>query len=118
MIARWTRSSGCITMLVFAATMWCVPAFGQGFDPGGEFPLNPNIEILWNGERFDFRELPEGAVLPASAVACEFVVGDVMRLNGDLIITLLLPCGPEASNSACFPADIVAPPNGNVSLPL
>ncbi len=56
MIARWTRSSGCITMLVFAATMWCVPAFGQGFDPGGEFPLNPNIEILWNGERFDFEE--------------------------------------------------------------
>ena len=77
-----------------------------------------NDVLTIHGERFDFRELPEGAVLPASAVACEFVVGDVMRLNGDLIITLLLPCGPEASNSACFPADIVAPPNGNVSLPL
>ncbi len=76
-----------------------------------------NDVLTINGERFDFRDLPEGAVLPASAVDCEFVVGDVTRFNGDLIVTLLLPCGPEATNSACFPADIVAPPNGNVSLP-
>ncbi|MFL1415330.1 hypothetical protein ACI77M_03680 [Pseudomonas fildesensis] len=70
-----------------------------------------------NGERFDFRELPEGAVLPASAVDCDFVVGDVTRLNGELIITLLLPCGPEATDSANFPFDIVSSPDGNVSLP-
>ena len=70
-----------------------------------------------NGERFDFRELPEGAVLPASAVDCDFVVGDVTRLNGELIITLLLPCGPEATDSVNFPFDIVSPPDGNVSLP-
>lgn len=70
-----------------------------------------------NSERFDFRELPEGAVLPASAVDCEFVVGDVARINGELVITLLLPCGPEASEAARFPSDIVSPSDGNVSLP-
>lgn len=70
-----------------------------------------------NGERFDFRELPEGAVLPASAVECDFVVGDVTRLNGDLILTLLLPYGQGASAAASFPADIVNPPDGNVGLP-
>lgn len=70
-----------------------------------------------NGERFDFRKLPEGAVLPESAIDCDFVVGDVTRLNGELIITLLLPCGPEASEAANFPFDIVSPPDGNVSLP-
>lgn len=70
-----------------------------------------------NSERFDFRELPEGAVLPASAVDCEFVVGDVARINGELVITLFLPCGPEASEAARFPADIVSPSDGNVSLP-
>jgi hypothetical protein len=70
-----------------------------------------------NGERFDFREVPEGAVLPASAVDCEFVVGDITRLNGELIMTLLLPCGAEASAQANYPADIVNPPDGNVSLP-
>lgn len=70
-----------------------------------------------NDERFDFRELPEGAVLPASAVDCEFVVGDVVRLSGELIITLLLPCGPEATDAANFPFDIVSPPDGSLSLP-
>ncbi|WP_183703320.1 hypothetical protein [Pseudomonas simiae] len=70
-----------------------------------------------NGERFDFREIPEGAVLPASAVECEFVIGDVTRKNGELTITLLLPYGPDATKAAKFPADIVSPPDGNVSLP-
>lgn len=70
-----------------------------------------------NGERFDFREVPEGAVLPASAVDSDFVVGDVSRVNGDLILTLLLPLGAEPSDAAMFPDDIVNPPDGNVSLP-
>ncbi len=70
-----------------------------------------------NGERFDFREIPEGAVLPSSAVDCEFVIGDITRMNGDLILTLLLPCRQDATAAANFPADIVSPPDGNVSLP-
>ncbi|MBJ2182848.1 hypothetical protein JC795_32260, partial [Pseudomonas veronii] len=70
-----------------------------------------------NGAQFDFRELPEGATLPASAVDCEFVIGEITRTSGELIITLLLPCGPDATESANFPSDIVSPPDGNVSLP-
>lgn len=70
-----------------------------------------------NGERFDFRELPEGAVLPASAVDCDFVIGEVTRINGELIITLLLPFAADASDAAKFPFDIVNPPDGQVSLP-
>lgn len=83
-----------------------------------ELVLSKRSDVLTiNGERFDFRGVPEGAVLPASAVDCEFVVGDVTRLSGELIITLLLPCGPGATESARFPFDIVSPPDGNVSLP-
>jgi hypothetical protein len=70
-----------------------------------------------NGERFDFREIPEGAVLPASAVDCDFVIGDITRKNGEITLTLLLPCGPDATAAANFPTDIVSPPDGNVSLP-
>lgn len=70
-----------------------------------------------NGERFDFREIPDGAVLPASAIDCEFVVGEVFRVKGELVLTLRLPCGPDASIAATFPADIINPPDGNVSLP-
>lgn len=70
-----------------------------------------------NGDRFDFREIPEGAVLPASAVDCDLFIGDITRRDGDLIVTLLLPCGPDATAAANFPADIVSPPDGNLSLP-
>ena len=70
-----------------------------------------------NGERFDFRGVPEGAVLPASAVDCDFVVGDITRIDGELTLTLLLPCGDDASPAANYPADIVNPPDGKVSLP-
>lgn len=80
--------------------------------------LSKRSDVLTiNGERFDFRALPEGAVLPGSAVDCDFVVGDITRLNGELIITLLLPCGPQATDAANFPLDIFSPPDGNVSLP-
>ncbi|WP_193039468.1 MULTISPECIES: hypothetical protein [unclassified Pseudomonas] len=83
-----------------------------------ELTVSKRSDVLTiNGELFDFRELPEGAVLPASAVECDFVIGDVTRLNGELIITLLLPCGPEATDAANFPLDIVSPPDGKVSLP-
>lgn len=73
--------------------------------------------LIINDERFDFSQIPEGAVLPASAVNSEFVVGDVTRLNGELKLTILLPLGPEATAAGMFPADIVNPPDGNVSLP-
>ncbi|MFL1495695.1 hypothetical protein [Pseudomonas antarctica] len=83
-----------------------------------ELKIGKRSDVLTiNGERFDFRELPEGAVLPASAVDCNFVIGDITRKDGELILTLLLPCGPDATAAANFPADIVSPPDGNVSLP-
>lgn len=84
----------------------------------GDLEVSKRGDVLTiNGERFDFRELPEGGVLPSSAVECEFVSGDVTRIDGELIITLSLPCGVDSSAAARFPADIVNPPDGNVSLP-
>ncbi len=71
-----------------------------------------------NGERFDFRELPEGAVLPSEAVDCEFVVGNITRTNGELTVTLLLPISADATEAARFPVDIVNPPDGNLELPV
>lgn len=70
-----------------------------------------------NGERFDFSVLPEGAVLPGSAVDCDFVAGPVSRIAGVLVLTLLLPISTDAGPAARFPSDIVNPPDGNVSFP-
>ena len=73
--------------------------------------------ITINGEAFDFSVIPDGATLPASAVACESIAGPVERINGVLHITLLLPHGPNPSQEVAFPAPIINPPDGVLELP-
>lgn len=84
----------------------------------GVLSVNKSGDVLTiDGEQFDFRDLPEGAVLPSSAVDSSFVVGDITRKNGDLIITLRLPHAQDAPEATRYPADIVNPPDGNVRFP-
>ena len=70
-----------------------------------------------NGTAYDFSQLPDGGSLPADAVDCEFVIGSVDRVNGELELTLLLPHGANASESARFPQPIITPADGDVELP-
>ena len=87
---------------------------------GGRVPLSIQKSgdvLIINGESFDFRQLPEGAVLPWSAVQCSHLVDDVTRRNGDLTIALGIPCDADSSLAVRFPIDIVNPPDGDVRLP-
>lgn len=87
-------------------------------DPAETLTVSKRADVLTiNGERFDFRPLPDGATLPAAAINCEWIGHDVKRVDGELIITFRLPVGQEASQASCFPADIFNPPDGNVSIP-
>lgn len=70
-----------------------------------------------NGEVFDFSSIPDGATLPAEAIACDFIAGPVERIDGDLHVSLILPHGPEPDEAVAFPADIVNPADGPVALP-
>ena len=70
-----------------------------------------------NGTAFDFSGIPEGATLPACAVACEYVVGNVERIAGALHLSILLPTGVGASHAANFPALFINPEDGNLELP-
>ena len=70
-----------------------------------------------NGTAYDFTDLPDGGTLPADAVDCEFVIGSVDRVNGELELTLLLPHGANASEAARFPQPIIDPADGEVELP-
>lgn len=79
--------------------------------------LKSGGKLAINGEEFDFSQLPEGAVLPADAVDCEFIIGDVRRQDGELHLTLLLPISWNASHEACFPEPIVSPEDGPIKLP-
>jgi hypothetical protein len=70
-----------------------------------------------NGIEFDFSVIPDGATLPASAVACEYVTGNIERINGVLHISLILPHGPSPSQAVAFPAPIINPADGVLELP-
>ncbi|KKB86477.1 hypothetical protein VW29_02685 [Devosia limi DSM 17137] len=70
-----------------------------------------------NGEVFDFSELPNGGTLPADAINSQWIVGDVVRGNGGVSLTLLLPHGANPSEAVAFPAILVNPANGNVPVP-
>ena len=70
-----------------------------------------------NGTAYDFSQLPDGGTLPADAVDCEFVIGSVDRVDGELELTLLLPHGANASEAARFPEPIIDPADGKLELP-
>lgn len=70
-----------------------------------------------NGERYDFSTLPDGATLPRGTVPCAFLDGDVERIDGQLVLTLLLPHGPNPPPHVAFPDPIIDPPDGEIILP-
>lgn len=73
--------------------------------------------LIINGEPFDFSGIPDGATLPAGAVNSDWIVGEVHRIGGELHVSVLFPIPPDASAAQCFPAPIIDPPNGLVTLP-
>ena len=70
-----------------------------------------------NGTVYDFSPLPDGATLPREAIDCEWICGNVERVNGELEIPILLPHGPDASEAARFPEPMAVTIDGEVVLP-
>lgn len=68
-----------------------------------------------NGEVFGFDSLPEGATIPA--VPCEFIVGPVHRIDGELHLTMLLPHGPNPLPAVAFPEPIIVTEDGEIAIP-
>ena len=71
-----------------------------------------------NNVVYDFSVIPDGATLPASAVDCEYITGDIERIAGVLHLALLLPTGINATHAANFPQPIVNPADGLLELPV
>lgn len=69
-----------------------------------------------NGVALDFSRLADGATLPAESVGCNFVIAPVERINGALVLTLMLPHDADAPEGARFPVDLY-PADGQVQLP-
>ncbi|HEV7278382.1 MAG TPA: hypothetical protein VGN80_19045 [Devosiaceae bacterium] len=70
-----------------------------------------------NDDVFDLSAIPEGATLPADAIDCEWVSGDITRVSGELELTLILPHGPKPPQHVGFPNPIIDPPDGLIILP-
>lgn len=70
-----------------------------------------------NGASFDFSNLPDGGEMSAEDVPCDWIVGSVRRVSGDLRVTLLLPVGPTPSAAVAFPDDLIDPPDGPIVMP-
>lgn len=74
-------------------------------------------EILTiNGVEYDFTQLPDGATLPRDAIDCEWICGDVNRVDGELVIPILLPHGPNPTHEQAFPEPITVIEDGPINL--
>lgn len=76
--------------------------------------LGETLEV--NGATLDFSRLDDGSTLPAEAIGCEYVIAPVERVDGDLVLTLMLPHSADAPQAARFPVDLY-PADGQVQLP-
>lgn len=71
-----------------------------------------------NGEVFDFEPLLEGATLPRDAMSSKWFSGPVDRLDGELVVNLVLPHGANAPVATRYPQPIMVTGDGLVDLPV
>ncbi|MNI74359.1 hypothetical protein D3C73_1304410 [compost metagenome] len=70
-----------------------------------------------NGEDFDLSRIDEGDTLPGSAISSHWFAGDVDRVDGELIVTLLFPNPFNYSHEQAFPVPLENVPDGPVVFP-
>jgi hypothetical protein len=59
-----------------------------------------------NGEDFDLSPIGDGDTLPASAITSEWFLDKAERINGELVLTLILPNPWNYSPEQAFPAPL------------
>lgn len=70
-----------------------------------------------NGELFNFNTLEDGDLIPAGAIPCEWIVGPVEKVDGEVRLTLILPHGPNPSQAVAFPEPITVTQDGPIAVP-
>lgn len=80
--------------------------------------LSKSGDILTvNGEDFDFSGVADGTDLARDAVACEWLASDVVRQDGDLLLSLILPHRADAPEEILYPAPLIVLDDGPIALP-
>lgn len=73
--------------------------------------------IRINGELFNFGPLAEGDAIPAGDVPCDWIVGPIERIDGEIHLTLILPHGPNPTEAQAYPQPITVTEDGPIDLP-
>ncbi|SIS23472.1 hypothetical protein SAMN05428955_3470 [Pseudomonas sp. 7SR1] len=74
-------------------------------------------KLLVNHTSFDFEPIGEGDTLPYGAVDSIWFPGDISRMNGELVLTLLFPIPENYSQEQAFPVPLLTVPDGVVVFP-
>ncbi len=69
-----------------------------------------------NGELFNFNTLNDGDVISAGSIPCEWIIGDVTRVDGEVHVTLILPHGPNPTHAQAFPSPITVTEDGPINV--
>lgn len=69
-----------------------------------------------NAQSFDFSSLPDGAVIPAGEVPCDWIVGPVERVEGEIHLTLIAPYR-VGNRHVGAPPPLIDPPDGPITMP-
>ncbi|WP_024585993.1 hypothetical protein [Aliihoeflea sp. 2WW] len=70
-----------------------------------------------NGDLFNFNPLADGDTIPAGTIPCEWIVGPVERIDGEVRLTIVLPHGPNPSQAVAFPEPLAVSDDGPISVP-
>lgn len=73
--------------------------------------------ISINDTQFDFNSINEGDKIPVSEVGSKWIVSDVIRINGEIQLTLILPHGAKPPKETLFPKPIIVQTDGVIHLP-
>lgn len=69
-----------------------------------------------NGELFNFNPLNDGDVIPEGSIPCEWIVGPVEKVDGEVRMTVILPHGPNPSQAVAFPKPITVTEDGPINV--
>jgi hypothetical protein len=70
-----------------------------------------------NGELFNFNGLSAGDTIPEGVIPCDWIVGPVEHVDGHVTVTVILPHGPNPSETLAFPAAIIVDEDGPITVP-
>ena len=62
--------------------------------------------LTTDGVQYDFSLIPDGATLPEEAVECEWILGDVSKVIGEIELTLIRPYVEDTQENR-FPEPLI-----------